>query len=308
MRHLFLAVLAITVTAPKVGAQVVSLDFESLPVGAYLVQTAGSPWETGVLGGAGDVLVSNAQAHNGDRSVLFDQADGIGTRDSVVLNLPNVNSDVYEMRFWLFVPDLYGVSFTLYDDSNNATADKVLQVYLRADGEPETSGNAVFLSNEPYPHDIWIEAKIVCDFQSNAATFIVNGDPKVAWATNYTTGFSPCDNQLGAIEFTAQNTTAPIKYYLDDISLDISVGMASLGQERSPLAYPNPTKTTISLNGLGSSRHEYSIFDSVGGNCLQGGSVSEPGILDVSNLPSGFYVIQTMNTLGVKRRTPFVKE
>jgi hypothetical protein len=99
-------------------------------------------------------------------------------------------------------------------------------------------------------------------------------------------------------------------YYIDDVSL-IDLDSTLSVKENEAMAqvevFPNPASSVLTIK-LNEPQQQYSITDIKGNTLLQNSlSKQEKLQIDISALPSGFYVINLINKLGYISREKFVK-
>jgi hypothetical protein len=99
-------------------------------------------------------------------------------------------------------------------------------------------------------------------------------------------------------------------YYIDDVSL-IDLDSTLAVKENEAMAqvevFPNPASSILTIK-LNAAPQQYSITD-IKGNTLMQNSISkqEQIQIDITELPSGFYVISFLNKQGYITRTKFIK-
>ncbi len=99
-------------------------------------------------------------------------------------------------------------------------------------------------------------------------------------------------------------------YYIDDVSL-IDLDSTLTVKENEAMAnvvvFPNPASSVLNIK-LNAPQQQYSITD-IKGNTLMQNSISkqEQIQIDITELPSGFYVISFLNKQGYISREKFVK-
>jgi hypothetical protein len=99
-------------------------------------------------------------------------------------------------------------------------------------------------------------------------------------------------------------------YYIDDVSL-IDLDSTLSVKENEAMAqvklFPNPASSVLNIK-LNATQQQYSITD-IKGNTLMQNSLSKQEQLqiDITTLPSGFYVISFINKQGYISREKFVK-
>jgi pimeloyl-ACP methyl ester carboxylesterase len=104
---------------------------------------------------------------------------------------------------------------------------------------------------------------------------------------------------------TASSYKYPYNFILNSISVN---GVSEITDEMNFLIYPNPasdllTIKTSSIETLGSF---YTINDQLGREVLNGKLTDNTNIIDINNLPKGFYLIQISNNK--KQTFKFIKE
>jgi OOP family OmpA-OmpF porin len=99
-------------------------------------------------------------------------------------------------------------------------------------------------------------------------------------------------------------------YYIDDVSLiDLDSTLAVKKNEAMAqvVVFPNPASSVLNIK-LNAAQQQYSITDIKGNTLMQNNISKQEQIqIDITELPSGFYVISFLNKQGYITRTKFVK-
>jgi hypothetical protein len=141
-----------------------------------------------------------------------------------------------------------------------------------------------------------------------SGTYLANGGEKFILLGNFkplAEGFDTAYQYYGSL-----NHANSAYYYIDDVSL-IDLDSTLSVKENEAMAkvelFPNPASNILTIK-LNAAQLQYSITD-IKGNTLMQNSISkqEQIQIDITELPSGFYVISFLNKQGYIIREKFVK-
>lgn len=196
-------------------AQLFSDDFESYNVGSYLglQSTEWTTWSN-ADGGAEDVLVSNANASSGTKSLYFSSSAASGGPQDVVLPFGQIyNSGNFTFEADFFVESGKGAYFNL---QGTLVAGQVwaMDCYMVNTGALKLSNQGTPYLSTTYPTAAWFTMRIEMDLTTNIWELFIDN---VSQGT-----FSNPTGQIGILDLYPVNPTAEggnnlSGFYVDDV-------------------------------------------------------------------------------------------
>ena len=107
--------LLVALSVPASAQLIISENFDSYAVGAYIGTVSPLYWNTwsGSPGGADDATVSDTQAHSGANSVGFIASGAAGGPSDVLLLLCDKTAGYYTLSWWTYIPSGKGGYFNI---------------------------------------------------------------------------------------------------------------------------------------------------------------------------------------------------
>jgi OOP family OmpA-OmpF porin len=146
------------------------------------------------------------------------------------------------------------------------------------------------------------------DWMPVTGTFLANGGERFIILGNFNDSTQSLDTIYQY--YGSANHYDAAYYYIDDVSL-IDLDSTLSVKENEAMAqvevFPNPASSILTIR-LNAPCQQYSITD-IKGNTLMQNSINkqEQIQIDITELPSGFYIINFINKLGYITREKFVK-
>lgn len=294
-------------------------DFDSYNVGDYMgVVGTADGWTTwsGTTGGAEDVQVSDSMAMSGANSLEF---IGGGGQD-VILDF----GGEYNYGTFTFEMELYSDSGWYWNLQGNTSPGITfpLQMYCPDDSLQINDAN-FFYYDEDYAHfGEWAHILVHIDLDSNVWSVIIEGDTLASWPNQEINQVASCDFypidandafwvddvmwswDTTVVTPTSDTTTVTIDgvmvYVIDGDSFEVWDGnFVPYGLEEldngSVSMYPNPANDVLTVSfGREVTNLEVALLD-IKGRQVVANFKNVNGrnqTLDVSNIPSGVYVMK----------------
>lgn len=144
-----------------------------------------------------------------------------------------------------------------------------------------------------------------CAFEGgNSGCILVEGNPTVADIGSYQQIITVVAHVPGS---PGNPSTIIVDYYYLQV-LDCTSGVQTITNSKF-LVYPNPARSSITLNGLnGIDVESVSVLSMTGQNMVEYTSIDSPSLdLDINHLESGIYFVR-VNYNGVSETIKFIKE
>ncbi len=204
-------------TAFAASAQTFSDNFDSYTAGQPMAQQSGGAWTTwsGTVGGAEDVLVSNADAVSGSNSIFFSSTSATGGPTDLVKNFGVLNTGQFSMEFNIKVPTGKAGYFNL---QRNATIGQVwaMDCYFHQDGSLQMVNQAGLNFTGSYTQNTWFNFRLDINFNTNQWEVFID-DVSIGSFANPT-------NQIASIDIFPVDANSPYdaQYYIDDFQYTIT--------------------------------------------------------------------------------------
>jgi gliding motility-associated-like protein len=196
-------------------------DLETYSVGPIVTQSENWPtWTPNTIAESGEV--STEQAHSGTKSVKITGIASGGPMDQFY-NLGDLNSGVWEVAYWLYIPSGNTAYTNLQKIARNEWAH---EIQYNSDGSAKYYVRSTF-TTFTYPQDTWFEVKHYIDINTDVHELYINDTSIIRhpyrWNYNSVNGgsvigllnFYPGTNILG----TEPNPAAIPLFYVDDLSV-----------------------------------------------------------------------------------------
>ena len=143
-------------------------DLETYNVGPIVTQSENWPtWTPNTIPESG--VVSTDQAHSGTRSVKITGIASGGPMDQFY-NLGGLNSGVWELTYWLYIPEGNTAYTNLQKYARNEWAH---EIQYNSDGSAKYYVKSTF-TTFTYPQDTWFEVKHYIDLNTDIHELYIN--------------------------------------------------------------------------------------------------------------------------------------
>lgn len=272
-------------------------DFESYNLGDISPQA--DHWRTwsGVATPPEDADVNDDEANSGLQSVLI---DGSGVVDMILLTPSQPTSGIYMIEWMALIPAGKSGYFNMQaaktaDGVNWAQALMGGNVYFNCDGASggtglvsgaidcvPVAGDAAFA----YPEDEWFKVTCIYDIDSESWGMKINDTEQF---TGYPLEFgTQVFVELAGLDFFSASTNDTM--YIDDVRMGTELGVDDFSASKFSV-YPNPVQDVLNIKSAASVDNVV-VYDILGKVVLQENPGKISPAINVSNLPSGAYMVQ----------------
>ena len=296
-RTLLLPLALIGITGAMAQTVILNEPFDDHAVGTGM--SVNDPANWGIWPGGEDQFVTAAQARSGTKSLGCISTSVVnGGPGDLLLLLGDRTSGVYDLSWWMYIPDAKGGYFNVQHTEDVTTPSFAAEVIFNG-GNVSGAANNVDITGI-YPIAAWFEVRMIFDLNNSTAALSVNGAELLAWPFATETDGTVGLNQLGCIDFFSYGGGTVIgEAYVDDVLYsdisNISIEETAVGQLRS---YPNPANDALTIEGgFGSASTAVQFFDAAGKQVQV--PVMRSGDLlraDVAGLASGLYTVRINNS------------
>jgi len=211
----------------SLNAQSLNDDFESYSVGDYLGDSSPN-WTTwsGTTGGAEDVQITDANAHNGTKSIYFSSNSANGGPVDVLLPFGGEHtSGQFSFDSWFFVENGKNGYFNI---QGSATAGQIysMNCNMTEAGELRIDDGSTVVINASYPVGTWFNFKMVVNLNINEWEIFVD---------NVSVGvFQNVENLIASMDLYPISNSS---YFVDEVMFNVV-----------PYVLPNKNGAVIAIN------------------------------------------------------------
>ncbi|PHR14813.1 MAG: hypothetical protein COA40_01165 [Aequorivita sp.] len=287
MKKIYLLALAIGAFTLSANAQIIEDDIESYSLGP-LFEDHWSSWSGAP--GPDNAVVTDAFAQSGSQSVFI---GGDGVQDALLL-LGNQTTGTYELTFFMYIPtDKTGyINFQGATENGGAGAGgngvfNSGNITFNLDGMnpgivEDIDADGTVYNTYSYPQNFWFEVKFLFDLSALTYTLSIDGVDGAPVAFG-------ADATVGGIDFFSID--ANNEYYVDDVLfVDAAAGVDDFSASKFSV-YPNPVQDILNIKSA-SSVDNVVVYDILGKVVLQENPGKISPAINMSNLPSGAYMVQ----------------
>ncbi len=261
-------------------------DVESYPVGP-LHAGNWSSW-SGAAGGE-DVIVTEAQANDGTKSIVVNTAgqDALLTTGGAA-----TESGLWTMNFKMYVPTGKSAYFNIQGSDTPGDSFLSGDVYFNtANGAPGEAVDGDDTFN--FPHDAWFDVQLIVDMDDTSYSIKIDGVTGVDGKA-----FNAAADKFASVDlFFAAPTD---EYYIDSVNFMSGLLGADDFSADVFTVYPNPVVNTLNIRSA-ASVDNVTIYDVLGKQVLSVNPDAISPSVDMSNLSSGAYLVNV--TIGNASKT-----
>ncbi len=193
-------------------------NFDSYANNTYVSTVPG--WRTwdGTSGTKVDAKTSNTEANSGSYSLKIRKVSG--TPNDVIYQNGDLTSGTYSTKFRMYVPSgRYGYFNMEHFDSPGT--EWAVDAYFDNSGNGSlTIGGVASAATFSFPSDEWFTVEVLVNLDDDQASFYLNSSSVYSWqwSLNNADG-STGTNQLGCIDFYAEDSNGTPTFYIDDFTV-----------------------------------------------------------------------------------------
>lgn len=297
MKKIYILTFSLGLFSFSMNAQVeVTENFDSYELGSISPQSPNWRVWSGAQSDPEDAQVSDDEARSPDQSLYI---DGSTIMDPIFL-IPSAPSEgIYTVQWYAFIPSGKSGYFNMQgaltpdgQDWNQALMGG--NVYFNCDGSTPGQGGVTgvtdcseFLAPFQYPEDEWF--KVTCIYDLDAETWGMNiNDVEQFSGYPFEFGTRPFE-VLAGLDFYSASTNNHM--YLDDLVAGAGVLSTEQFSPEVFSVYPNPVKDVLNINSK-VAVNKVVVYDILGKTVLQENPETISPTIDMSNLPSGAYMVK----------------
>ena len=296
MRKNYLFTVFFCALATVCNAQLIDDDFESYNLGPLLPTAHWTNWSQNPApsNNAENIIISSTYANSGTKSGYI----GNNAIQDAVLLLGNLTSGLYTLEFNMYVPSGSEGYFNIQGTIPNGALTGVFNsgnIYFNKDlANPGVGIDEATAVPFNFPHDTWFPVKIDFDLDAVSHTYqmTINGVVANAVPTDF-----QADSTLGGIDFYSVSTGH--NAYYDDIYFDVTSLSVDEFTKDDISYYPNPVSDYLNIESK-KVINNVTVYNILGKVVLQSEPHSVSPKIDMSQLPTGPYVVRIKSEYGEK--------